>query len=160
MAADSTTNRLSTPELRAWRGLLRAHAALSGRLDAELQAAHGVNLSGYEVLFNLADARDAGLRMADLADRVLLSRSGVTRLIDRLVADGLIERRPCAADGRGSCAHLTSAGRARLREARGTHLDGVRRLFLEHLSPAEQVLLGDLWERLVGPAEPERPRAA
>ncbi len=84
--------RLDELELGAWRGFLRAHAALSRELDAELTAAHGLPLSTYEVLLFLADSPDGHMRMSDLADSVLLSRSGLTRLVDRLERDGLVQR--------------------------------------------------------------------
>ena len=115
-------------------GLLRAHAALTRELDAELEAAHGLPLTSFEVLMHLADADGERMRMSDLADRVLLSRSGLTRLVDRLEADGLIERASCASDARGAFAVLTPAGRERARAARATHLAGVRERFLSQLS--------------------------
>ena len=142
-------DRLDARELRAWRGLLEAHAVLAGALDAELQAEHGLSLSQYEVLKVVADSRDEQMRMADIAEHVLLSRSGLTRLVDRLVCAGLLERRACPSDARGALAHLTPAGRERLDAARRTHLQGVRRMFLSHLDPEEQDRLGDLWQRVV-----------
>jgi DNA-binding MarR family transcriptional regulator len=151
-ATDPTTasgaDRLGADELRAWRGLLKAHAALTTALDTDLQREHGLSVPAYEVLMFVGDADGGKLRMADIAERVLLSRSGLTRLVDRLVQDGLVERRACADDGRGSFALLTPAGRAKLDAARRTHLEGVRRLFLDRFSPAEQRQLGDLWDRL------------
>jgi DNA-binding MarR family transcriptional regulator len=84
---------------------------------------------------------------------VILSRSGLTRLIDRLEREGLVERRSCAQDARGAYAVLTDRGRERLRSARATHLAGVRALFLERFSQAELELLGDLWDRIVGPSD-------
>src|SRR5919109_1889450 len=101
---------LTALELGAWRGLLRVHAALVRELDAELGAAHSLPLTSYDVLINLQAAPDKRMRMAELADTVLLSRSGVTRLVDRLVRDGLIVRDACESDGRGSFAVLTEAG--------------------------------------------------
>ena len=140
----------TTPqELRAWRGLLQTHAAVTGALDAEMRAAHGLSLSSYEVLMFLADAEDGRLRMAEIAERVLLSRSGLTRLVDRLVAEGMVERRACTDDGRGAFAELTPAGRERLDAARRTHLGGVRRLFLDRLSADEQRALGDAWAQVL-----------
>src|SRR4051794_3614666 len=118
-----TGEKLSPRELDAWRGFLRVHATLIRELDDELMAAHSLPLVSYDVLVNL---EDGPMRMSDLADTVLLSRSGLTRLVDRLSAQGLIERRPCEDDGRGSLAALTPAGEARLAEARPTHLGGVR----------------------------------
>ena len=104
-------------ELRAWRGMLRAHAALAKALDAQLEAAHGLQLSSYEVLMYLADAEDQRMRMCDLASTILLSRSGLTRLVDRLQREGLLERVACQNDARGAFAKLTPLGRERCRGA-------------------------------------------
>jgi len=120
--AVSGGDMLSARELRAWRGMLRTHAVLTKALDAELDAAHGLPLSSYEVLMHLNDAEDQRMRMSDLADLVILSRSGLTRLVDRLEREGLLERQSCASDARGSFASLTAAGRRKLAAARATHL--------------------------------------
>lgn len=136
-------------ELGAWRGFLRAHASLSRELDGELTAAHGLPLSAYEVLLFLADSAEGHMRMSDLADSVLLSRSGLTRLVDRLERDGLVERRSCPGDARGMNAVITDAGRKRFAQARKTHLDGVRRRYLDHLSDEEKQLLAGIWERML-----------
>jgi DNA-binding MarR family transcriptional regulator len=139
---------LSPAELAAWRGLLRVHASVLKALDAELEAEHGMPVSSYEVLLNLARTPDRRMRMRDLADAVLLSRSGLSRLVDRLAADGLLERAACASDARGAYAVITQKGLDTLRAARPTHLDGVRRRFLEHFSPDELEQLAGLWERV------------
>ena len=149
MATSPPINLLSPQELRAWRGLLRVHSRIVKTLDTELEAEHGLGVTTYEVLLYLADAPEGQMRMHDLASSVLLSRSGLTRLVDRLERDGCIERRTCESDARGSFAVITPAGRSRLNEARRTHLDGVRRHFLDHLSGEEQDRLGELWERLI-----------
>lgn len=149
MAAEPSTQLLSPRELRAWRGLLRVHATLVKALDAELERAHDISLTSYEVLLFLHDAPDGRIRMHDLAASVLLSRSGLTRLADRLEREGLIERKACEVDARGSFAVITDAGRAKLAAARATHLDGVRRHYLSHLSAEEQDALGDTWERIL-----------
>lgn len=141
--------RFTPAELAAWRGLLRAHAALMAELDAELEAAHGVPLSSYDVLLNLADASEGRMRMRDLADAVLLSRSGLTRLVDRLERDGLLCRASCPTDARGAYAVLTDQGRELLTEARPTHRDGVRRRFLSHFDEDELTQLAAWWERIV-----------
>lgn len=149
MATSSTSAQpLSEHELRAWRGLLRTHAMLVKRLDADLESAHGLPLTSYEVLLNLWHAEEAKMRMCDVAESVLLSRSGLTRLVDRLERDGFVERVSCADDARGAFAKLTDAGRAKLEEARGTHLAGVREHFLSHLTPQHLDVLGEAWERL------------
>jgi DNA-binding MarR family transcriptional regulator len=145
---DLPADRLTPDELRAWRGMLKAHAALNTALDAQLQRAHGLTVPAYEVLMFLGDSERGKLRMAEIADRVLLSRSGLTRLVDRLVQDGYVERDTCVDDGRGSYAVITKAGRAKLAAARRVHLEGVRALFLDHFSVEEQRLLGAFWDRL------------
>jgi DNA-binding MarR family transcriptional regulator len=148
---------LTENELGAWRGLLRTHAMLVKRLDAELEAEHGLPLTSYEVLLHLADAPERKMRMCDVADSVLLSRSGLTRLIDRLERDGFVERVSCADDARGAFAQLTDEGLAKLQSARGTHLDGVREHFLRHFTPEELALLGDAWTRVSGVAAQSGP---
>lgn len=140
---------LSDLELGAWRGLLRAHARLVKALDANLEAAHGLPLSHYDVLVQVAGAPGERMRMCELADGVLLSRSGLTRLVDRMAKDGLLERCACEDDARGSFACLTDAGRARLQEARPTHLAAVRELFLSAFSDEELGRLAAIWERVL-----------
>lgn len=128
--------------------MLRIHAAMSRALDAQLVAGHGLSLSSYEVLLFLADAPEGRMRMSELADSVLLSRSGLTRMVDRLERGGLLRREPCGDDGRGYFAIITPDGRELFQAARRTHLAGVREGFLDRLSRAEQRSLGRLWERL------------
>lgn len=140
--------RLSKAELAAWRSFLRAHAALTRRLERDLAAAGGISLSDYDVLLNLAGAPPEGLRPSDLAERVLLTRSGLTRLVDRLVALGHVERRACPTDRRGQLLVLTERGRAALRAAAPVHLGGVARGFVAALSPGELAQFGRLAERI------------
>jgi DNA-binding MarR family transcriptional regulator len=135
-------------ELHAWRTFLTAHARVMRNLEAELLAAHRLSLVSYDVLVQLAEAPERRLRMAELADRVLLSRSGVTRLVDRLERAGLVSRQRVAADGRGVIAELTAAGLERLRTAAGTHLTGITRHFTAHFTPTELHDLADLCTRL------------
>ncbi|HEX5618905.1 MAG TPA: MarR family transcriptional regulator [Solirubrobacteraceae bacterium] len=142
-------HELTPEELGAWRGLLRVHSALVKALDAELLAAHDLPLTSYEVLINLQAAPGQRRRMAELADGVLLSRSGMTRLVDRLERDGLLIRDACTDDGRGTYAVLTEKGEACLTEARRTHLDGVRDRFLQHFGSDELRVLGTFWERVL-----------
>ncbi len=140
---------LLEPEaLAAWRGFLRAHSALTKELDAELVAAHGLSLSSYEVLLYLADSAQGQLRMSDLAGSVLLSRSGLTRLVDRLERDGLVRRESCPSDLRGFNALITDEGRELFATARRTHLAGVHERFLGRFSREELRTLTALWERL------------
>jgi DNA-binding MarR family transcriptional regulator len=140
---------LSPRELHAWRGMLRVHAYLTKALDAQMEAQHGLPLTSYEVLLYLAEADGERMRMCDLAASILLSRSGLTRLVDRLEREGLIVRESCASDARGAFARLTAEGRTKLDAARRTHLAGVRALFLERLTPEEQELLADVWDRVL-----------
>jgi DNA-binding MarR family transcriptional regulator len=147
--AEIPSSSLSRRELAAWRGMLETHSLLVAELDAELERDHGLPLSSYEVLMNLGEAADGRLRMSELADRLLLSRSGITRLADRLERQGLIERERCKEDGRGLFAHLTPAGREKLDAARPDHLAGVRRHFLAKLDDEEIGALGAVWKRLV-----------
>ena len=144
--ADTRTEpirELAPEELGAWRGLLRVHSALVKALDAELLAAHALPLTSYEVLINLQAAPGRRRRMAELADGVLLSRSGMTRLVDRL------ERDACTDDGRGTFAVLTDKGEALLDEARRTHLEGVRERFLRHFGEEELRTFATYWERVL-----------
>ena len=143
------SRQLDERELRAWRGMLRAHAALTKALDADLDTAHGLPLSSYEVLLYLNDAPDRRMRMRDLASSVILSRSGLTRLADRLEREGLIRRESCSSDARGAYAVLTPDGAEMLAVARTTHLAGVRSLFLQHFADDELDALGDAWDRVV-----------
>lgn len=154
MAPSDTTStaQLGELELRAWRGMLRAHAALTKALDADLEAGHGIPLTSYEVLLHLAAAPEQRMRMSELADSVVLSRSGLTRLVDRMEREGLLARGSCQSDARGSFAILTDAGRAKLCAARGTHLAGIRARFLDRLSEHQQEVLAACWERVDGPA--------
>jgi DNA-binding MarR family transcriptional regulator len=139
---------LSLGEMRAWRALLRAHSCLAKKLDAELDGAHGLPMTSYEVLHHLEEASGERMRMCDLAEQAQLSRSGLTRMVDRLERDGLLERCSCQHDARGSYACLTAAGRTRLQEARGTHLAVVRQHFFSRFSEQELTVLADMWERI------------
>ena len=128
--------------------MLRAHSQLVGTLDAELVQDHNLPLSSYEVLLFLNDSDGGRMRMSELADSVLISRSGLTRLVDRLERDGLLTRERCESDARGLFAEITPAGRQLFDAARRTHLDGVRALFLDRFSRDELRMLGGLWEKL------------
>src|SRR5262245_22496254 len=148
MSNHSADQLLDVDELAAWRGMLRVHAGLVKALDAELAGTHGLPLSSYEVLLFLADSPGGRLRMAELADAVLLSRSGLTRLVDRMEREGLIRREQCPNDARGWYAAITRTGLETFRSARETHLAGVRERFLAHFSRDELRGLAELWERV------------
>jgi DNA-binding MarR family transcriptional regulator len=144
-----SSDAFSGSELAAWRGMLRAHARVTRALDAQMRAEHGLSVSAYEVLMFLAEAPGRRLRMSEIADGVLLSRSGLTRLVDRLVQLGYATRCAAENDGRGLYAELTDAGAATFEEARRTHRDGVRRFYLDRLSTTDQIVLGDIWTRFL-----------
>jgi DNA-binding MarR family transcriptional regulator len=156
--AVTTTRMLTERELRAWRSFLRAHARVTRALEAELVAEHNLSLAEYDVLVHLAQAPDRRLRMTDLAARVLISRSGLTRLVDRMERGGLVERVSCDSDARGTFAALTEAGYQRLRSTAGTHLRGVREHVTGQFDGEELDRLFELLSRLAGPepAEPAR----
>ena len=124
---------LGADQRSAWAGFLRVHATVTAALDHELRQQHRLSLSEYDVLVQLSSTAEGALRMSDLADAVMLSRSGLTRLVERLERTGLLTRRQAAHDARATLASITDRGLARLAEATPTHLDGVRRLFLDPL---------------------------
>jgi DNA-binding MarR family transcriptional regulator len=146
--APTEQDALTAGELGAWRGLLRAHACLAKRLDAELEQAHHLPMTSYEVLNHLNESSGGRMRMCDLAAQAQLSRSGLTRLVDRLERDGLLERCSCDHDARGSYACLTIAGRERLQDARVTHVAVVREQFFSHFGEAELNMLAAMWQRI------------
>jgi DNA-binding MarR family transcriptional regulator len=142
-----TATTLSDVENRAWVGLLHAHSSLVKQLDTELLAAHGLSLSGFEVLWRVNAAESGHMRMTDLAEEVLLSPSGLSRLMDRLEAERMMERVACPTDGRAINATITELGRTRLGEAQATHFEGIRRRFLANFSEAEVGQLAEFWLR-------------
>ena len=125
---------LTPPEMRAWKALLDVTTGVLATLDGELQREHDLSLGEYEVLVHLSETPGHSLRMTDLAERLKLSPSGITRRIDGLVREGLVERRQCPSDRRGSNAVLTEKGLLRLNEAAPTHVRGVRLHFVDQLS--------------------------
>jgi DNA-binding MarR family transcriptional regulator len=147
VAAPSVVAELDEAELAAWKGLLRVHAALVKVLDAELEARHGLPLTSFEVLVSLRKAPGGKLRMAELAEHALLSRSGMTRLIDRLEREGMVCRSSCDKDGRGCYAVLTPGGATAVDDARATYLSVVRSGFLRHFSHDEMRELAALLAR-------------
>lgn len=142
------TDDLQETEIQAWLGLLHTHARLTRELDAELEAAHGISLSSYEVLWRVNAAGDGRMRMTELAETVLLSPSGLSRLVDRLCQEQLIERVACPGDGRAINATITDLGRTRLAAAEQTNIDGIRRRFLGHFSAGEIEQMAEFWTRV------------
>jgi DNA-binding MarR family transcriptional regulator len=152
--------------MKVWASFLQAHAALVDALEAELQDRRDLPLSWYDVLITLAQAEGGELRMQDLARRVLLSKSGLTRLFDRMEQAGLVERRECESDRRGTYAAMTAEGRRVLRRAMPVHGKGVEEHFLSHLTAAEAAAMQSAFGKILQalgreaqPCEDERVRA-
>jgi DNA-binding MarR family transcriptional regulator len=145
-------SRQAAPALNAWARLLRGHAAITRALSAELEADHGLTINDYEALLLLSRADEGRLRRVDLAEQLLLTPSGVTRLLDGLERIGLVERAACSSDRRVTYAVLTDGGRARLEEASASHLTGVRAFLEDRFSGQELDQLAELLGRLPGAA--------
>ena len=144
------------PAISAWVGLLRAHAAVTRELNAELVSTHALTINDYEVLLHLARADDRRLRRVDLAERLVLTASGITRLLDGLERAGYVRKDQCASDARVTYAVLTDAGLAKLKEASKTHVAGIRQLFESRYDEDELETLAALLGRCPasGDAEP------
>jgi DNA-binding MarR family transcriptional regulator len=137
-------------EIRTWVRFIATHNAITRELEAQLMGAHALTLSDYDVLVQLARAPGHKMRNIELAKAVALTRSGVTRLVDGLERDGLVARASCPDDKRGTLVKLTDEGARRLREAVGTHLDGVRELFLEKIGAGGRAQMDELLGKLPG----------
>lgn len=135
-------------QLEAWVSFLRSHAAITRELSAQLQREHGLTLNDYEVLLHLSHADGGMLRRVDLAERVLLTASGITRLLEGLESSGFVSKETCASDARVSYAKLTEAGEAKLKRASVTHLRGIDELFIGRYSGSELATLAELLARL------------
>ena len=142
------TRWLDGDEQRSWRSFLEAQQRLTNQLDRELRDAHEIGVDDYEVLVFLSESEDGRLRMSELADQLLHSRSRLTYRIDRLVRAGLVRREQCPDDKRGTFAVLTESGRTQLAEAAPTHVEGVRSHLLDAMSTEEFEHLGDMMERV------------
>jgi DNA-binding MarR family transcriptional regulator len=143
----------TVPAVRAFARLLRAYASSTRLLSASLQAEHGLTINDYEALLLLSRAEGNRMRRVDLARRLILTPSGVTRLLEGLEEAGLVERKACSFDQRVSYAQLTDAGSARLREASCAHIGSIRTLFEEHLSEEEIEELAATLAKLPGAVE-------
>jgi len=144
------SSQLEGTALDAWRAYLQSHATILRALNAALLAEQGMTTRDYEVLLYLSHAPDHRLPMSALAARTMLTRSGITRLVDGLVAAGFVERTACSQDARISYAQLTDDGYAKLRSAGCSHVASIRSLFLEHFTAEETALLAGLLGRLPG----------
>ena len=144
----TTAPNTETNRLEAWISFLRAHAAITRELSAQLLREHGLTLNDYEVMLHLSRADGWRLRRVDLADRVLLTASGITRLLEGLERSGYVCKETCASDARVSYAKLTDGGHAKLKAASSTHLRGVDELFVSRYSESELTTLAELLGRL------------
>ena len=148
MSTQLTPIESVTPAVQAWTRLLRAHASTTRLLSARLQAEHGLTLNDYEALLVLSQADGRRLKRVDLARRLLLTPSGVTRLLEGLEREGLVERAACAEDLRVAYAQLTDAGAERLEAASCAHVGSVQSLLEQHLAGDEIDALAELLGKL------------
>ena len=144
----NTDDRVTPEQLEVWRLFIRIHSQVLRRLEIDLTDRHSLPLAWYDVLARLLEADGRRLRMSELADRVMLSPSGLTRLVDRMAEEGLVERVSAEGDGRGFYAVLTDAGYDRLRDATGTHLRGVRDYVIGRFSDEELRTMSNLLGRI------------
>jgi len=147
------TEQAIEPAVRAWTRLLRAYALTTRSLSADLQEAHGLTINDFEALLVLANAEDGRLKRVDLARNLLLTPSGVTRLLRGLEDAGLVERASCATDLRVTYAQLTDAGRDKLEAASRAHIASIRALLEEHFARDELDSIADMLGKLPGVAE-------
>jgi DNA-binding MarR family transcriptional regulator len=143
-----TAQQVSDPGLQAWTRFLRAHAALTRELSARLEAQHGLTLSDYDVLIQLYHSPERKMRRIDIARQVLLTASGITRLLDGLEDCGLVRKERCESDARVTYAVLTTRGVRKCEEASESHLADVEELFAANFEPAERASLAELLGRL------------
>jgi DNA-binding MarR family transcriptional regulator len=137
-------------ETPLWRTFLATHRQIVDRLAEQMQADHALQLGWFDVLIHLADVPERRLRQRDLRDRLLLSESGVSRVLSRMEAAGLVERRPADEDRRGVGIVLTDAGEAALSAAVGSHLDLVAQLFTDRLTVTDRLALEHILAKLGG----------
>jgi DNA-binding MarR family transcriptional regulator len=155
-APATSFRKLTDDQLAAWSGFLLAHAQIVRALDTELERKRGLPLSSYDVLIQLSLAPDRRLRMFELADAIVLSRSGLTRLVDRLERAGLVERERGEVDPRQMHARLTDRGFEAVAEATPTHIAGIKERFLARLSDDQTKQLAAIWQAVLGPGVIER----
>lgn len=143
------TIKLGDPKTASWQAFLRTYATVMRQLEREMEEEQALPLTWYDILAFLDRAPKCRMRMQDLAESVLLSRSGLTRLLDRMADEGLVDRVPCEEDRRGTYAVITDAGRARLTSAVPGHLQGIEEHFLRHLEPGDLKVLGDVLNKVI-----------
>lgn len=153
----SPTTGEAPPAVRAWTRLLRAHATTTRQLNAQLHAEHGLTINDYEALHVLAQADGRRLKRVDLARRLVLTPSGITRLLEGLERAGFVERTTCPDDRRVAYAQLTDSGADKLTDASCSHVQAIRALFEDHFSPAEIDRLVDMLSKVPGVEEEPAP---
>jgi DNA-binding MarR family transcriptional regulator len=139
---------LGTAEMRAWRGFIEGSQRLMEVLNRELQSLHGISLADYRILVMLSESTDGSVRMSELADGILSSRSRLTHQIRRMEADGLVARSTCVEDGRGVLALITPLGREKLAEAAPTHVRGVRSYLIDLLDDTELATVATVFDKV------------
>jgi DNA-binding MarR family transcriptional regulator len=160
LSTQTSASQETPSAVRAWTRLLRAHASTTRLLSAELLADHGLTLNDFEVLYVLSRAEGGRMKRVELARRLLLSPSGITRLCEGLERAGLVRRTTCPTDLRVAYAELTPEGREQFEAASCAHVGSIRELMEEHFSEDELHELGDMLGRLPGVAEGDEPCAA
>ena len=149
MAQDAISEADQQTHLKMWRSFLKAHSTVVKHLESRMQEQHGLPLAWWDVLLQLADGPDGRLRMGELAESVLLTRSGITRLVDRMIREGLVAREPCPGDRRGYYAVITQDGLDTIEKVGPDHSKDAWEVFLGHISQEEAALLGQVFSRVL-----------
>lgn len=147
-ATDASPRWLDTAEMRAWRGFIEGSQRLNEVLNRELQSRHDISLADYQILVLLSESPDGSVRMSELADGILASRSKLTHQVRRMESDGLVTRSTCVEDGRGVLAQITECGRAKLAEAAPTHVRGVRSYLIDLLDSDELAAFAAIFDKV------------
>ncbi|GEK01263.1 MarR family winged helix-turn-helix transcriptional regulator [Streptomyces sp. NPDC003388] len=151
-----STRWLTPVEERAWRGLLRMHDLLVSQAGRSMQSSFGLSATDYKVLAELTRSADDRLRVLELAKVLGWEKSRVSHHIARMAKRGLVDREECADDGRGAYVRVTPAGRAALESAAPQHVEDVRRLFLDHLTPGQTALLAEIADSIIAKLDPQQ----
>ncbi len=149
MAQDSISQAGQQTHLLMWRSFLEAHSTVVKFLERRMQEQHGLPLAWWDVLLQLADGPEGRLRMGELAESVLLTRSGITRLVDRMIKEGLVAREPCPGDRRGYFAVITQKGKDTIEKIGPDHSKDAWEVFLGHITQEEAALLGQVFSRVL-----------
>lgn len=143
------SSNLSPEHFSMWRSFIEAHSSIMRTLEQAMQEEHGVPLTWFDVLLHLEEAPEGRLRLGELAQSVILTRSGITRLVDRMVKAGMIRREPCPDDRRGHFAVITQKGKDTIERVGPGHSQKAQEIFLSHVSPQEAVLMRSVFLRVL-----------